>query len=160
VRRALRAAVAACLLLPGAGAGQSAQALVDDYARVVAILNGTAAYVGESLLSCAGASALTEAQAEERFRSYRERNAPVVARAEAWSRGIEARLRAQGVDRDARQRVEDAGLSAVAGSSQQAEREIRAASDAKAICGTRLAAIEGGAFDLARNPELLRLLAR
>lgn len=151
---------AACLLLPGVSAAQPAPAELDAYARVAAILNGTTAYVGESLLACAGANVLTEAQAEERFKSYRERNAALVARAEAWSREIETRLRAQGAERAAKGRAQEAGLSAIASSSQQAEREIGAAPGARAACADRLAAIEAGAFDLSRNPELLGLLGR
>lgn len=151
---------AACLLAPGTSAAQAAPAELDAYARVVAILNGTTAYVGESLLACAAAKVLTEGEAEERFRSYRERNAASAARAEAWSREVEGRLRARGEERAARQRAQEAGLSAIASSSQQAEREIGAAPDTRAICTAQLAAIEAGAFDLARNPEFVGLLGR
>jgi hypothetical protein len=150
----------ACLLAPGASAAQAAPAELDAYARVVAVLNGTTAYVGESLLACAAANVLTEGEAEERFKSYRERNAASAARAEAWSREVEGRLRARGEERAARQRAEEAGLSAIASSSQQADREIGAAPDARTICTDRLAAIEAGAFDLSRNPEFLGLLGR
>jgi hypothetical protein len=160
LRRALTAALAVCVLLPGASVAQTAQAELDAYARVVAILNGTTAYVGESLLACAAANALSEAEAEARFKSYRERNAALVARAEAWSREMETRLRAQGAERAARARAEEEGMSAIASSSQQAEREIAAGPNARAICAERLAAIEVGAFDLSRNPEFLGLLGR
>lgn len=154
------AAVAVYLLLTAAPAAQTAAPLVEAYARTVAILNGTTAYVGGSLLACAAAKALSEAQAEERFASYQQRNSTLVARAEAWSREAELRLRAQGEEREARQRAAEDGLSAVASSSLQAEREIGAGPDARAICAERLAAIDAGAFDLSRNPELLGLLGR
>jgi hypothetical protein len=156
----LSTAAAMCLLLAATPAAQTAEPLVEAYARTAAILNGTTAYVGGSLLACAAANALSEAQAEERFESYRQRNSTLVARAEAWSREVELRLRAQGEEREARQRAEEAGLSAVASSSLQAEREIGAAPDVRAICAARLAAIDAGAFDLSRNPELLGLLGR
>jgi hypothetical protein len=150
----------ACLLLPAASAAQPAQTELDVYARVVAIVNGTTAYVGESLLACAAANVLTEGEAEQRFNSYQERNAASAARADAWRREIEGRLRARGEEPAARRRAEEAGLSAIASSSQQAEREIGAAPDARTICAARLAGIEAGALDLARNPELLGLLER
>lgn len=153
-------AAAAFLLLPGLAAAQPAQALVEAYARVAAILNGTTAYVGGSLLACAAANALTEEQAEERFQSYRARNSALVVRADAWSKEIELQLRAHGEERAARGRAEDAGRSAIADSSHRAEREIVAAPDTRAICAGRLAAIDSGTFDLARNPELLGLLGR
>lgn len=158
--RVTTALAAGLLLLPGAAAPQSAPALVDSYARVTAIVNGTAAFVGGTLLACVAAGALSESEAEARFKSYGVRNAELEARVEAWSGQAQVRLRAQGDERAARERVAEAGLSAIAGSSDQAEREIAAAPDRRAECTARLAAIDSGAFDLARNPELARLLAQ
>jgi len=161
VNAPLRAAVAtAAFLLSGAAAAQPAQSLSKSYARVVAIVNGTTAYVGGSLLGCAAANVLTEQQAEERFTSYQARNATLAARVEAWRKDAESRLRAQGAERAAKAKAEEAGLSAIAGSSDQAEREIGAAPDKRAFCDRRVAAIEAGAADLARNPELRGLLAK
>jgi hypothetical protein len=154
------AAVAACLLLPVVANAQPAPRLVEDYARVVAILNGTTAFVGGTLLACTTAGVLSEPEAEQRFKSYRNRNTELEARVDEWSRQAQDRLRAQGDERAARERVNEAALSAIAGSTDQAEREIAAAPDRRAECAARLVAIDSGVFDLARNPELAGLLAR
>jgi hypothetical protein len=74
-----------CLALALCPAVAAAQTLLDDYARATALVTYMTTYVGETLLACAAASALTEAQAETHFRSYRERNASLLDRADAWS---------------------------------------------------------------------------
>jgi len=153
------AALAAFLLLGGTSGAQPAQTLHKAYARVTTIVNFTTVYVGESLLACAAAGAISEAEAEEQFQSYRQRNAALDARVEAWSRETELKLRGRDAERAAREDAREAGLSAVAGASLHAQREVGAAPDARAFCAARLAAINAGAFDLSRNAELLALLA-
>jgi hypothetical protein len=151
-------ALAAFLLLGGTSGAQTAPTLRQAYARVATIVNFATVYVGESLLACASAGALSDSEAEERFQSYRQRNAALVARTEAWSRETEVKLRGRDEERAAREDAREAGLSAVAGASLHAQREVGAAPDARAFCATRIAAIDAGAFDLARNAELRALL--
>jgi hypothetical protein len=155
------AAAAACLVAAGRAAAQPDQPLPAAYARVVMIVNFTTAYVGEMLLACASAGVFSEARADERFKAYLQRNAPVNDRAEAWRRDAERRLRGRAdEERAAREEAAQAGLAAVAGAGERVQVEIGAATDARALCATRLAAIEAGAFDLARSAELARLLER
>jgi hypothetical protein len=153
-------ALAGSLLVAGTAAAQTDEALAAAHARVTTIVNFTTVYVGELLIACAAAGALTDAQAEERFQSYRSRNAALVARAEAWSREAERRLEGQDGARTARERAREAGQSAVAGGSLQAQREVDAAADARAFCAARITSIDAGAFDLARSGELGALLDR
>jgi hypothetical protein len=153
-------ALAGSLLVAGTAAAQTDEALAAAHARVTTIVNFTTVYVGELLIACAAAGALTDAQAEERFQSYRSRNAVLVARAEAWSRDAERRLEGQDGARAVRERAREAGQSAVAGGSLHAQREVGAAADARALCAARLAAIDAGTFDLSRSAELRALLER
>ena len=150
--------LAAGLLLAGPAAAQSTPALVDAYGRAVALLNYMTTYVGESLLACVAKDALTEAQAEARFEAYRVRNAVLLERAETWSKGMESRLRAQGEERAARQRAEEAGLSAIAEASIRAQGEIGNAGNVRALCAAKLALFESGSYDLSTNAEFVNLL--
>ena len=148
----------ACLLLPGPSGAQSAPSLLDAYGRTVALLNFMTTYVAESLLVCAEKKVFTEQQAEARFKSYRERNATLLARAEIWSQEAEKRLREQGEDRAARRRAEEASMSAVGEASMRAQGEIGSARDVGALCAAKSAAIEAGSYDLSSNPEFVNLL--
>ena len=150
--------LAACLLLSGAAGAQSAPTLLDAYGRAVALLNYMTTYVGESLLACAAKNALTEEQAETRFEAYRVRNAVLLERAEAWSNAVESRLREQGAEREARQRAEEAGLSAIAEASVRAQGEISNAGNVRALCAAKFALFESGSYDLSTNAEFVNLL--
>jgi hypothetical protein len=158
VKAARALLVAACLLLPAIAAAQSPPALLDSYARVTTLLNYMTGYVGESLLACAEKNAITEEQAEARFKSYRTRNARLLERAETWSQEAEKRLREQGEDRAARRRAEEATMSAMAEASMRAQGEVGNARDVSALCAAKSAAIEGGSFDLSSNAEFVNLL--
>lgn len=150
--------LAAGLLLAGTAGAQSAPTLLDAYGRAVALLNYMTTYVGESLLACAAKNALTEEQAETRFEAYRVRNAVLLERAETWSKGVESRLRAQGEERAAQRRAEEAGLSAISEASIRAQGEIGRARDVRALCAAKLAAFEAGSYDLSSNAEFVTLL--
>jgi hypothetical protein len=150
--------LAAWLLLPAAAGAQSAPALLESYSRATALLNYMTTYVGEVLLGCAEKKVVTEEQAEARFTSYQKRNAALMEQAEAWSREAEARLRAQGDERNARRQADQAGLGAVAEASTRAQGELGTAKDPGAFCTARLAAIESGSYDLSVNRELAELL--
>jgi len=152
--------LAGCLLVAGTAAVQADEALAQAHARVTTIVNFTTVYVGELLIACAAAGALTDAQAEERFQSYRSRNGALVARVESWSREAERKLQGEDGARAARERVQEAGEAAVAGGSLHAQHEIGGAADARALCAARLAAIDAGAFGLSRSAELAALLGR
>ena len=153
----MRLIVAACLLW---SAGASAQALIDDYARVSALVYYMNTFVGETLLACTAAKALTEEQAEVRFAAYQKRNAGLFERAEHWGKEAERRLGERGETREAERRSEDESLTAMAAASARAQGELRAARDPAAFCAARLAAIQDGSFDASRNAELAGLLAR
>ena len=150
--------LAACLLLPAPAGAQSAPTLLESYARAITLLNYMTTYVGESLLACAEKNALTEEQAEARFKSYRARNAMLLERAETWNQQAEKRLRAQGEDRAAQRRADEAGMNAVAEASMRAQGEIGAARDVRALCAAKAAAIEAGSYDLSSNAEFVNLL--
>ena len=150
--------LAACLVLPGTAGAQSAPTLLDSYARALTLLNYMTGYVGESLLACAEKKALTEEQAETRFKSYRIRNARLLERAETWSQEAEKRLREQGEDRAAHRRAEEASMSAVAEASMRVQGEIGNARDVSALCAAKSAAIEAGSYDLSSNAEFVNLL--
>ena len=156
--RLLTVVLAACLLPHGPSGAQSAPTLLDSYARANTLLSYMTTYVAESLLVCAEKKVFTEEQAEARFKSYRERNATLLARAETWSQEAEKRLREQGEDRAARRRVEEASMSAVGEASMRAQGEIGHARDVGALCTARSAAIEAGSYDLSSNPEFVNLL--
>jgi len=149
--------IAAALILPQPSA---AQALLDDYARVAALVSYMTTYVGETLIACAAANAVTELNAEARFASYRERNAALLERADAWNREAERRLRAGGEGNGARLRSEDASLTAMAAASAHVQAELGRARDVPGFCTARIAAIESGRLDMSGNPELQRLLAK
>ena len=151
-------ALSACLLLACPARAQSAPTLLESYARAITLLNYMTTYVGESLLACAEKNALTEAQAEARFKSYRERNAKLLERAETWNQEAEKRLRAQGENRAAQRRAEEAGMNAVAEASMRAQGEIGAARDVRALCAAKAAAIDAGSYDLSSNAEFVNLL--
>ena len=138
----------------------AAQAPIDDYARVTGLVDYMTTFVGETLLACVAAKALTEGDADARFAAYRERNAVVFGRAERWSEDAERRFAERGEGREARLRSEDASLTAMAAASARAQGELRAARDPAAFCAARLAAIQDGSFDASRNAELAKLLAR
>ena len=137
-----------------------AQALLDDYARVAALVSYMTTYVGETFIACAAAKALTEKNAEARFASYRERNAALLERADAWSREAERRLRAGGEGNAARLRSEDASLTAMAAASGHVQGELGQARDVPEFCRARIAAIESGRLDMSGNAELQQLLAK
>jgi len=149
--------LAACLALPGAAVAQS-PTLLESYGRVTTLLSYMTAHVGELLLACAAKSVLTEEQTEARYQAYRKRNAALLERAEAWSQDAEKRLHAQGEERAARRVAEEAGLTAMAAASARAQGEIGRASDVRAACAARLAAIESGRYDLSGNAEFVDLL--
>jgi hypothetical protein len=150
-------ALAACLAWPASAA---AQVLLDDYARVVTILNYASAYVGESLLACTEKGFLTDAEAQGRFTAYQERNAAMIRRAEDWKKRADARFEERGELAAAREHAQQAGMSAVAGALIYAQKEMGAAPDPRALCTARLAAIEAGRYDVAGHAELTRLLER
>lgn len=141
-------------------AGSSAQALIEDYARVAALVSYMKTFVGETLLACVEVRALPEAEAEPRFAAYQKRNAALFERAERWSKGAEGRLGGSGEGRDAQVLAEDASFTAMAAASARARGELGAASDPAAFCAARLAAIQDGSFDASRNGELAKLLHR
>ncbi|MFY9313962.1 MAG: hypothetical protein WAO95_00205 [Burkholderiales bacterium] len=157
---AIRSAIllAACLMLPGAAAAQSAPPLLESYGRVATLLNYMSVYVAESLLACAEKNVLTEEQTEVRYAAYRKRNAALLERAETWSQQAEKRLQAQGEERAAQRVAEEAGLSAMAAASARAQAMIGKAGDARAACAEILAAIEAGRYDLSGNAEFVDLL--
>ena len=150
--------LAACLLLPEPAGAQSAPTLLESYARAITLLNYMTAYVGESLLACAEKNALTEEQAEARFKAYRVRNAMLLERAETWNQEAEKRLRAQGEERAAQRRAEEAGMSALAEASMRAQGEVGTARDVRAFCAAKSTAIEAGSYDLSSNAEFVNLL--
>jgi hypothetical protein len=157
---ALSLAAAACLALSGAPSAQPAQTLLEAYERVASIVNYSTGYVGEALIACTAANAMTEEQAEARFQSYRQRNSGLTERVEAWSADAERRLREQGQERDATRVSQDAGMNALAGASARAQEAIAKARDPRAACALVVAALDAGTFDLARNAELIGLLGR
>ena len=158
LRKMNRLAFAACLMLPGLVAAQSQSTLLDSYGRVVALLNFMTSYVGETLLACAEKNFLTEVQTEARFKDYRERNAALLERANAWRQEAEKRLRAQGDERAARERAEAAGMSATSVALARVKQEIDKAADVRALCSARVQGIESGRYDLSVNADFVGLL--
>ena len=149
--------LAACLLLAGPACAQ-APSLLDAYGRTVALLNFMTTYVAESLLACAEKGLLAEGQAEARFKAYRERNAALLERADAWQREAEKRLRSQGDERAALERAEETGLSATAAALERVKAEIEKVRDTRALCSGKVESIEAGRYDLSRNAEFVGLL--
>jgi hypothetical protein len=154
----MRAIIAAAAL--AAPLTCAAQTLLDDYARVSQLVQYMTTYVGETLLACAQASTLTEQQAEARFTAYRDRNAALLGRIEAWSREADRRLAASGEAHEGRRQSEDAGITGMAAASQQVEGEFRKVRDVAAFCAARIGAIENGRLDISGNAELQQLLAK
>lgn len=148
-------ALAACLAWPGASAAQS---LLDDYGRVITVLNYASVYVGETLLACAAKGGVTDAEAEARFKAYQVRNAAVIDRAEAWKKRADERLSQLGEQSAGRERAQEAGFTAIASASTHARNEVGDASDPRALCASRLSAIDAGTYDLSRNPAFVNLL--
>lgn len=158
LRGASHLLLVACLALPGAAAAQSPPPLLDAYGRVIALLDFMTSYVGESLLACAERSFLTEAQAEARFRAYRERNATLLERTDRWRQEAEKRLRSQGEERAAQERAGEAGAGAVAMALARVRDEIDKVRDLRAMCAGKLGGIESGRYDLSLNAELVGLV--
>jgi hypothetical protein len=150
--------LAACLVLPGPAAAQSQSALVDSYGRVIGLLDFMTSYVGEFLLACAERNFLSEAQTEARFQAYRERNAALLERADAWRQEAEKRLLAQGEGRAAQERAESAGMSATSVALARVKLEIDKAGDVRALCGARLEGFESGRYDLSVNADFVGLV--
>lgn len=150
--------LAACLVLPGPAAAQSPPALLDTYGRVVALQDFMTSYVAEYLLACAERNFLAEGQTEARFKAYRERNAALLERADAWRQEAEKRLRAQGEGGAAQERADAAGMSATAVALERVKLEIDKAGDVRALCSARLEGIASGRYDLSVNPDFVGLL--
>jgi len=151
-------ALAAGLLLAGPASAQSASPLLDAYGRSVALLNFMTTYVAESLLACAEKNFLPEAEAEARFNAYRERNAALLARADAWRQEAEKKLRARGEEGPALERAEEAGLGATAAALARVKAEIDKVRDVRALCAGKVEGIESGRYDLSVNAEFVGLL--
>lgn len=152
------ALLAAALALPAAAAAQPAPTLLENYGRVVALLEYMTVHVGELLMACAAKNALTDAEAEARYQAYRKRNAALLERAESWRRQTERRLEAQGEARAAQELADRSGANATAIASMRAQVLIDKASDARRACEALLAAIESGRYDLSVNAEFVGLM--
>ena len=150
----------ACVAFALCPAVAGAQTLLDDYARVNALVTYMTGYVAETLLACAAARVHTDAQAEARFSAYRERNAALLERTEAWQKSAEERLRAEGEEASARQLSEQAGMVATAAASQRVQAAIGGSANVPAQCAAWIGAIESGRFDISGNAELQQLLAK
>jgi len=155
---ATRALLAACLLLPAMASAQSAPSLLDAYGRTVALLNFMTTYVAESLLACEEKNVLAKGQAEARFKAYRERNAALLERADTFRQEAEKRLRAQGEERAAQQRADEAGMGATAAALARVQAEMDQVRDMRALCAGKVEGIESGRYDLSLNTELVGLL--
>jgi hypothetical protein len=158
LRRAFQPLLAACLALSGAAAAQSAPPLLEAYGRATVLLDFMSSYVGQSLLACAERSYLTEGQAEAHFRGWRERNAALLERADLWRRDAEQRLRAQGEDGAALERVSEAGMGATALALARVQDEMGKVRDLRALCNGKVDGIEAGRYDLSGNAEFVDLL--
>lgn len=157
VRRANPLLLAACLL-PSVAAAQSAPPLLDAYGRTIALQHFMTSYVGESLLACAQRGFLREGLAEARFRTYRERNAALLARAEAWRQQAEKRLHSMGEEREAQERAAEASEGATAMALARVEGEMDKVRDLHGLCKGKIEGIESGRYDLALNTEFVDLL--
>jgi hypothetical protein len=158
MRKAGLLVFASCVLLPWPVAAQSPSPLLDAYGRTIALLDFMTAYVAESLLSCEERKALATGQAEARFKAYRERNAALLERADAWRQEAEKRLRSQNEERAARQRADEAGMSATALALARVQAEMEKARDVRALCAGKIEAIQSGRYDLSLNVEFVGLL--
>ena len=150
--------LAACLLLPGAAAAQSAPSLLDAYGRTIVLLHFMTSYVAESLLACAEKNVLADGQAESRFQAYRERNAALLERADTWRQEAEKRLRSQGKERAGLERADEAGMSATAAAMARVQVEMDKVRDVRALCAGKIEGIESGRYDLSLNAEFVGLL--
>ena len=148
----------AFLLLPGLAGAQSAPSLLDAYGRAVALLNFMTTYVAESLLACAEKKHLADGQADARFKAYRDRNATLLERADAWKEEAEKRLRSQGDERAARERGDEAGMGATAAALARVQAEMDQVRDIRALCAGKVEGIESGRYDLSLNAEFVGLL--
>jgi hypothetical protein len=155
---AARALLAACLLLPGMASAQPAPPLLDTYGRTVALLNFMTTYVAESLLACEEKNVLDKGEAESRFKSYRERNAALLQRADTFRQAAELRLRAQGEERAAQERADEAGMGATAAALARVQAEMDKVSDVRALCAGKVEGIGAGRYDLSLNVEFVGLL--
>jgi len=155
---AARALLAAGLLFAAAATAQPAPSLLDAYGRTVALLNFMTTYVAESLLACAEKSFLPEADAQARFKVYRERNAALLERADAWRQEAEKRLRSRGDESAAQERAEEAGAGATAAALGRVQAEMDQVRDVRALCAGKLEGIESGRYDLSLNAEFVGLL--
>jgi hypothetical protein len=156
--RMRRVLLATGLALPIGGAAQPPPTLLESYARVTALQSYMTGHVGELLLACAEKNAITEGQAEARYQAYRQRNAALLDRADAWSKDAEKRLQAQGDEHEARRLAQDADLTAMAAASARAQGLIDKARDTRAACEAVMAAIDAGRYDLSGNAEFVNLL--
>ena len=155
---AARALLAACLLFPGMAGAQSAPSLLEAYGRTVALLNFMTTYVAESLIACGDKGFLAHGQAEARFKTYRERNAALLERGDAWTKGAEKRLASRGDERAALERAEEAGMGATAAALARVQAEMDQVRDIRALCAGKVEGIEAGRYDLSLNAELVNLL--
>lgn len=148
----------ACLLLAGTASAQSTPPLLDAYGRTVALLNFMTFYVAESLLACEEKNVLAKGQAEARFKTYRERNAALLERADAWRQDAEKQLRSQGEERAAQERADEAGMGATAAALARVQAEMDQVRDVRALCTGKAEGIEAGRYDLSLNAEFVGLL--
>ena len=148
----------ACLLFAGMANAQPAPSLLDAYGRTVALLNFMTTYVAESLLACEDKNVLGKGQAEARFKAYRERNAALLERADAFRQDAEKRLRSQGEERAAQQRADEAGMGATAAALARVQAEMEKVRDVRALCDGKVEGIQSGRYDLSLNVELVELL--
>jgi hypothetical protein len=137
---------------------QSSTPLLDAYGRTVALLNFMTTYVAESLLACEEKQALAKGQAEARFKAYRERNVALLERADTFRHEAEKRLRAQGEERAAQERADEAGMGATAAALARVQAEMDQVRDIGALCKGKVEGIESGRYDLSLNVELAGLL--
>jgi len=150
--------LAGFLALPTVASAQPA--LLDAYGRASALLNFMTAYVGESLLACAERGFFTEAQAEARFKAYRERNAALLERADRWRQEAENRLRTRAEERQGQERAAESGSGATTLALARVREEMGRVRDPGALCAGKLAGIEAGRYDLSLNAELVGLLGK
>jgi hypothetical protein len=148
----------ACLLLAGTANAQSAPSLLEAYGRTVALLNFMTTYVAESLIACGEKGSLAHGQADARFKTYRERNAALLERADAWTKEAEKRLASQGDERAALERAEEAGMGATAAALARVQAEMDQVRDIRALCAGKVEGIEAGRYDLSLNIEFVGLL--
>jgi len=154
-------ALAGLLALPAVATAQPTQpALLDVYGHVIALQNFMTSYVGESLLACAERGFLTEAQAEARFKAYRERNAALLERADRWRLAAEDRLRTRGEERQGQERATESSAGATTIALARVREEMGKVRDLGGLCAGKQAGIKAGRYDLSLNAELVDLLGK